>query len=34
MPYAGGMHVYREKCNDVAAEGYVGFEMKQERVGA
>lgn len=34
MPYAGGMHVYRKKCKDVAAAGYVGFEMKQERVGA
>jgi cation diffusion facilitator CzcD-associated flavoprotein CzcO len=29
MPYAGGMHIYREKCKQVAANGYEGFEMRQ-----
>ena len=34
MPYAGGMHVYRQKCNEIAANGYEGFELKREPVGA
>jgi cyclohexanone monooxygenase len=25
MPYPGGVGVYREKCDDVAAKGYEGF---------
>jgi len=25
MPYAGGHHVYRDECDDVAADGYRGF---------
>ena len=25
MPYAGGMHLYRQQCDDVAAKGYPGF---------
>ncbi len=32
MPYIGGFGVYREKCNEVAANGYEGFEL--ERAGA
>ena len=27
MPYIGGVGVYREKCNDVAAKDYEGFAM-------
>lgn len=27
MPYIGGMGVYREKCDEVAAAGYAGFEL-------
>jgi cyclohexanone monooxygenase len=27
MPYIGGVGVYRQICNDVAAKGYEGFEM-------
>jgi cyclohexanone monooxygenase len=27
MPYIGGVAVYRQICNDVAAKGYEGFEM-------
>ena len=34
MPYAGGMHVYREKCDEIAAKGYEGFELRKETVGA
>jgi cyclohexanone monooxygenase len=26
MPYAGGLHIYRRRCDSVAAEGYIGFE--------
>ena len=25
LPYAGGFHVYRRKCDEIAARGYVGF---------
>jgi cyclohexanone monooxygenase len=28
MPYIGGVGVYREICNDVAAKGYEGFTME------
>ena len=28
MPYIGGVGVYRQICNDVAAKGYQGFRMK------
>ena len=28
MPYAGGVGVYREKCNDVVAAGYEGFSLR------
>jgi cation diffusion facilitator CzcD-associated flavoprotein CzcO len=27
MPYAGGLNVYRDKCEAVASEGYAGFEL-------
>ena len=27
MPYIGGVGVYRQICNDVAAGGYEGFAM-------
>jgi cyclohexanone monooxygenase len=27
MPYIGGVDVYRQICNDVAAKGYEGFAM-------
>jgi len=31
MPYIGGVGVYRQICNDVAAKGYEGFAMTRER---
>jgi len=27
MPYAGGLNVYRDRCNEVAGGGYVGFAI-------
>jgi cyclohexanone monooxygenase len=27
MPYIGGVGVYRQKCDEVAAKGYEGFTM-------
>ena len=27
MPYIGGVGVYREKCDEVAANGYEGFTL-------
>jgi cyclohexanone monooxygenase len=27
MPYIGGVGVYREKCDAVAAAGYAGFRL-------
>lgn len=27
MPYVGGVHVYRRKCDEVAANGYSGFVL-------
>ena len=27
MPYIGGVPAYRQKCNEVAANGYEGFTM-------
>ncbi len=29
MPYIGGVGAYREKCDEVAAEGYTGFDLGQ-----
>jgi cyclohexanone monooxygenase len=28
MPYIGGVGVYREKCDAVAAAGYAGFRLR------
>ena len=28
MPYAGGLPKYTEKCDEVAASGYVGFRLR------
>jgi cyclohexanone monooxygenase len=27
MPYIGGVGVYRQKCDEVAAKGYEGFKL-------
>jgi cyclohexanone monooxygenase len=27
MPYIGGVGVYRQKCDEVAAAGYAGFAL-------
>ncbi len=27
MPYIGGVGSYRQKCDEVAANGYEGFEL-------
>ena len=27
MPYVGGHHTYRRKCDEVAANGYEGFVL-------
>jgi cyclohexanone monooxygenase len=27
MPYIGGVGVYRQKCDEVAAKGYEGFAL-------
>jgi cyclohexanone monooxygenase len=27
MPYVGGVGLYRQKCDDVAAKGYEGFRL-------
>ena len=29
MPYIGGVPVYREKCDEIAANGYTGFNLAQ-----
>ena len=29
MPYVGGVHVYHEKCKQVVADGYDGFNLKK-----
>ena len=34
MPYAGGMVVYREKCDQIAEAGYEGFRMEQDTAAA
>lgn len=31
MPYVGGMGPYRQFCDDVAADGYRGFELRTAR---
>jgi len=27
MPYIGGVNAYREKCTEIAANGYTGFRL-------
>ena len=34
MPYIGGVGVYREKCDEIAAKGYEGFRLSAEPVSA
>jgi cyclohexanone monooxygenase len=35
MPYIGGVGVYRQKCDEIAAQGYPGFRMTAgQSVGA
>jgi cyclohexanone monooxygenase len=29
MPYVGGVDIYRQKCNEVAAKGYEGFALSR-----
>jgi cyclohexanone monooxygenase len=31
MPYIGGVGVYRQKCDEVAAKGYEGFALSGGR---
>ncbi len=31
MPYIGGVGVYREECDAIVADGYRGFDMRDER---
>ena len=33
MPYVGGVVPYRQKCNEVAANGYEGFRLSQAGPG-
>ena len=33
MPYIGGVGVYRQECDDIVADNYRGFVMR-ERAGA
>ena len=32
MPYPGGVGVYRNKCDEVAAAGYTGFSLSRAEV--
>ena len=34
MPYSGGVGVYRGECDDIAADNYRGFEMREARAAA
>lgn len=34
MPYVGGVGAYRQKCDEVAAAGYVGFHLGKESIPA
>lgn len=34
MPYVGGVGVYRQRCNEVATQGYVGFDLTPETAEA
>jgi cyclohexanone monooxygenase len=31
MPYIGGVGVYRQECNEIVADGYRGFVLRDER---
>ena len=31
MPYIGGVGTYREKCDEIAAQGYAGFALSAQR---
>ena len=31
MPYIGGVGVYRQECDEIVADDYRGFEMRDER---
>jgi cyclohexanone monooxygenase len=33
MPYVGGVGVYRQKCAEVAANGYAGFNLSAHQLG-
>ncbi len=30
LPYIGGVGAFREKCDEVAADGYEGFELHRQ----
>ena len=32
MPYAGGLNLYRKICNNIAEEGYMGFDLNSGKV--
>jgi cyclohexanone monooxygenase len=32
MPYIGGVGAYRVKCDEIAANGYAGFELSAQSV--
>jgi cyclohexanone monooxygenase len=34
MPYVGGVHNYKRKCDEVAASGYAGFRLSRTGTGA
>ena len=31
MPYIGGVGVYRQECDEIAADGYRGFVIRDAR---
>ena len=33
LPYIGGVGLYRDKCDAVAADGYEGFDLSRARRG-
>ncbi|MNN29048.1 Phenylacetone monooxygenase [compost metagenome] len=33
MPFAGGVDAYRAICDEVAEEGYRGFELERVEIG-
>ena len=34
LPYVGGVDIYRSKCDEVAANGYEGFELKSHETAS